>query len=74
MPNCDNDKVKRSVGRDISIQANAIRFRRLMDKINGCDLELHVFAYLDDLIVATNTFDEHVTILKEVAKILGQLC
>lgn len=32
------------------------------------DLEPMVFVYLDDLIIATNDFDEHIRLLQEVAK------
>lgn len=32
------------------------------------NLEPRVFAYLDDLVIATNSFEEHVELLKEVAR------
>lgn len=41
---------------------------RLVDQIIGCDLEPNVFVYLDDIIIATDTFDDHVKIIREVAK------
>jgi len=34
-------------------------FQRLLDAILGPELETHVFAYLDDIIIASLTFDEH---------------
>lgn len=40
---------------------------KLMDRVLGYDLEPKVFVYLDDIIVATNSFDEHLAALKEVA-------
>lgn len=40
---------------------------RLVDQIIGCDLEPNVFVYLDDIIIATSSFDEHVKIINEVA-------
>lgn len=37
---------------------------RLVDRVIGCDLEPNVFVYLDDVIIATETFDEHLQVLK----------
>jgi hypothetical protein len=39
----------------------------LMDKVLGSDLEPFVYFYLDDVIIATETFDDHIRVLKEVA-------
>lgn len=41
---------------------------RLMDAVLGYDLEPFVFVYLDDIIIATETFDEHVRLITEVGK------
>lgn len=41
---------------------------RLVDHVIGCDLEPYVFVYLDDIIVATNSFEKHFEILDELAK------
>lgn len=41
---------------------------RLMDKAIGFDLEPHVFVYLDDIVIASNTFEEHLRLLKIVAE------
>lgn len=41
---------------------------RLVDQVLGCDLEPHVFVYIDDVIIATNTVDHHLELLGEVAK------
>lgn len=41
---------------------------RLVDQIIGCDLEPNVFVNLDDIIVATETFEEHIQILKTIAQ------
>lgn len=45
---------------------------RLMDKILGVDLEPHVFVYLDDIIISSDTFDEHCKLLGQVAERLGK--
>lgn len=41
---------------------------RLMDRVLGIDLEPSVFVYLDDIIVMSATFTEHMSLLKEVAR------
>ena len=41
---------------------------RLVDQVLGCDLEPHVFVYLDDIIVATDTFEKHLNILKIISE------
>lgn len=40
---------------------------RLMDKAIGFDLEPHVFVYLDDIVVATNSLSQHFRLLRIVA-------
>lgn len=40
---------------------------RLMDKVIPYNLKSHVFVYLDDLLVVSQTFDQHVLDLLEVA-------
>lgn len=46
---------------------------KLMDRVLGFgELEPNIFVYLDDIIVASRTFKEHVTRLKELAKRLNQ--
>lgn len=40
--------------------------QRLMDSLLGPELERYVFVYLDDVIVATPTFELHIQILEEV--------
>lgn len=40
---------------------------RLMDIVLGCDLEPSVFYYLDDIIICTETFEEHLRITEIVA-------
>ena len=34
-------------------------FQRLIDSLFGSEMEPHVFGYLDDIIIATDTFEEH---------------
>ena len=41
-------------------------FQRLIDKLIGPEMEPHVFAYLDDIIVVTETFQDHLKWLKIV--------
>ncbi|KMQ90703.1 reverse ribonuclease integrase [Lasius niger] len=41
-------------------------FQRLLDTIIGPALEPHVFVYLDDIIVISRTFDEHLQLLAKV--------
>lgn len=41
---------------------------RLVEMVVGCDLEPWVFKYLDDFIVATDTFERHVEVLETLAK------
>ena len=40
---------------------------RLMDKVVPYGMKTHVFVYLDDLLILSTTFDEHVVHLTEVA-------
>lgn len=40
--------------------------QRLMDTVFGYKLEPFVFVYLDDIIVATPTFEQHIEVLSEV--------
>lgn len=44
----------------------------LMDKVLGYDLEPKVFCYLDDIIIATEDYNDHINMLKEVASRLKQ--
>ena len=41
-------------------------FQRLMDKVICPELELHAFSYLDDVIIVSETFDEHMRWLEHV--------
>uniref|UniRef100_A0ABD2WL33 RNA-directed DNA polymerase n=2 Tax=Trichogramma kaykai TaxID=54128 RepID=A0ABD2WL33_9HYME len=41
-------------------------FQRLIDMIVTPELEPNAFAYLDDIIIATETFDDHLRVLKEI--------
>lgn len=40
---------------------------RLVDRVIGCDLEPYVFVYLDDIIVATESFEKHFEILEKLS-------
>lgn len=47
-------------------------FQRLLDKLIGPEMEPFAFAYLDDIVIATPTFKEHLVWLRRVLKkILG---
>lgn len=41
---------------------------RLIDNVLGCDLEPTVFVYLDDIIIATESFEEHIALLQTVSQ------
>ena len=40
---------------------------RLMDRVLGFDLEPYVFAYIDDIVIMSNSFSAHVDLISEVA-------
>lgn len=50
----------------------AQRLCRLMDQVIPQRLKEHVFVYLDDLLVISSTFEEHLRLLKEVAECLRE--
>lgn len=39
-------------------------FQRLLDSVLGLELEPHVLVYLDDIIVMSRPFDEHLRLSK----------
>lgn len=41
---------------------------RALDNTIGTDLEPNVFVYIDDIIVVSETFDQHIELLNEIAK------
>lgn len=41
-------------------------FQRLLDRLIGPEMQPHVYVYLDDIIIVTPTFDEHVLWLRRV--------
>uniref|UniRef100_A0ABD2WIR8 RNA-directed DNA polymerase n=1 Tax=Trichogramma kaykai TaxID=54128 RepID=A0ABD2WIR8_9HYME len=45
-------------------------FQRLMDKLFCSKVEKHVFAYLDDIILVTETFEQHMIWLEHVIRTL----
>jgi len=46
-------------------------WQRFIDNVLGVDLEPFVFVYLDDIVIVTPTFSEHLRILKEVFRRLS---
>lgn len=47
-------------------------FQRLLDEVLGPDLEPHVFVYLDDIIVISETFNKHLELLTETFRRLRE--
>ena len=47
-------------------------FQRLIDTIITPELEPHSFRYLDDIIIVTSSFDEHVRLTREVLRRLRE--
>uniref|UniRef100_A0ABD2WNZ3 RNA-directed DNA polymerase n=1 Tax=Trichogramma kaykai TaxID=54128 RepID=A0ABD2WNZ3_9HYME len=47
-------------------------FQALMDRLIGPEWEPHVFSYLDDIIIVTNDFEEHLIWLKRVLSALKE--
>jgi len=47
-------------------------FQRLIDKVISGELESRAFAYLDDVIVASSTFEEHIETLERLFKRLKE--
>lgn len=41
---------------------------RLVDRVLGCDLEPHVFVYMDDVVIATKDMKHHLELLRIVAR------
>lgn len=41
---------------------------KLLDMVLGCNLKPSVFCYLDDIVICTETFDEHIAMIEEVSK------
>ena len=46
--------------------------QRLMDAVFGPQFEPNLFVYLDDIIIVSSTFEEHIRILKEVCSRLSE--
>lgn len=47
-------------------------FQRLLDRLIDPEMESHAFAYLDNIIVVTRTFEEHLIWLKRVLNRIGE--
>lgn len=46
--------------------------QRLMDAVFGPKLEPNIFVYLDDIIIISSTFEQHIDLLREVAERLRE--
>ena len=46
-------------------------FQRLLDQLVGIKMYPHVFVYLDDIIIVTSTFEEHLDWLRQVLQKIG---
>lgn len=46
-------------------------WQRFVDRVLGADLEPHVFVYLDDVIIITQSFEKHLEVLHEVLRRLS---
>lgn len=46
-------------------------WQRFIDSAIGADLEKHVFTYLDDIIICTQTFRQHIDVLRQVLERLN---
>ena len=49
-----------------SVLGGPVTFQQLSDKIIGPELEPHAFSYLDDIIIISETFEEHMKWLEHV--------
>ncbi|XP_055837929.1 uncharacterized protein LOC129906276 [Episyrphus balteatus] len=50
------------------LNSSAATFQRMLDSVLGPEMDPFAFAYLDDIIVISKTFEEHLEHLKEVFK------
>ena len=49
-----------------SLSNAAATFQRMIDRVIGPELEPYAFSYLDDIIIVTETFEEHMIMLERV--------
>lgn len=56
----------------MGLHNSAATWQRLMDSILGPDLEPNVFVYLDDVVIVTQTFEKHLSVLEEVFRRLRE--
>lgn len=47
-------------------------WQRLIDKVLGPELEPYVFVYMDDIVIATPTFQKHLEVLEEIFRRLRE--
>lgn len=56
----------------MGLHNSAATWQRLIDSIIGPSLEPYAFAYLDDIVICTSSFEKHMEILKEIFKRLKE--
>lgn len=56
----------------MGLHNSAATWQRLMDSVLGPDLEPSVFVYLDDVVIVTQTFEKHLSVLEEVFRRLRE--
>lgn len=52
----------------------SVTMQRLMDGLFSAEFDNKVFAYIDDVVICTSSFDEHVKILERVFEKLNWRC
>ena len=48
------------------VEGRPATFQQLSDKIIGPEMEPHAFSYLDDIVIVSDTFEEHMKWLEQV--------
>lgn len=47
-------------------------FQRMMDRLIGPEMEPYVFTYLDDIVIVTQTFEEHLYWMRKVLRVIAE--
>lgn len=54
------------------LHTSAATWQRFIDTVLGKDLKPHVFVYLDDILIASQTFEHHRSIMERVLQRLAK--